>query len=211
MRNRRKRGMKQSGMDQPATWVSVARVLRPQGRRGEVLAEILTDFPERFASMTEAFSSKDDDAVPVRRELERSWLHRGRVVLKFAGIDSISAAEELRGITIVVPASNRVRLEAGAVYIDDLTGCELADGSRPGEPEIGSIQDVIRQENTADLLVVRNAGGREYLIPFAQDYDPRIDLEARRVVMNLPAGLLQIDAPPDEEELRSQQRPDNDA
>jgi 16S rRNA processing protein RimM len=198
-------------MVRPSSWVSVARVLRPQGRNGEVLAEILTDFPERFASMKEAFFSNDDDAAPSRLEVERSWLHRGRVVLKFAGVDSISAAEVLRGITIVVPASNRVPLEAGAAYIDDLTGCELADGSQPGEPTVGRIDDVIRQEKAADLLVVRNAGGREYLIPFALDYDPRVDLEARRIVMNLPAGLLEIDAPPNEEELRLQQSPDKDS
>lgn len=173
----------------------MAQLIRPQGRRGEVLAEILTDFPERFAGMREAFLERQEHPTPEPIILEQSWLHKGRVVLKFAGVDDISAAETLRGAELVIPAAERMPLDEDAAYIHDLTGCQLIDLAQPGQPSIGTIRDVIQQENTTDLLVVVGQDGVEHWIPFAKAYLLRIDLPGRRLEMNLPAGLLEINAP----------------
>ena len=193
----------------------MARLVRPQGRRGEILAEILTDFPQRFAEMREAFLHRpsldrpplhsQNNSVPTPVAIEQSWLHKGRVVLKFTGVDSISAAETLRGAELLIPAADRMPLDEDAAYIHDLTGCLLIDLARAGQPAVGIVRDVIQQEGTTDLLVVLSPDGEEHWIPFARSYLVRIDLPARRLEMNLPAGLLEVNAPLSEEERRERQ------
>lgn len=205
-------------MTDPTSWVSVARLVRPQGRHGEILAEILTDFPERFAQMREAFVTPDpvpgatlgrENRPPIPVIIERSWLHKGRVVLKFVGIDSISAAEALRGAQVVIPIEKRMSLDPDSVYIGDLVGCQLIDLSQPGHPAVGTVRDVIQQDSTTDLLVVVDPDGAEYWIPFAKAYLVRIDLPGRRLAMNLPAGLLEVNIPLSEEERRLQRMESN--
>lgn len=190
----------------PTSWVSVARLIRPQGRHGEVIAEILTDFPERFAQMQAGFLRRAPNRSPSPVVIERTWLHQGRVVLKFARIDSISDAETLRGAELVIPAAERLALEPDAAYIEDLIGCELIDASREGQPVVGVIQDILQQSKAADLLVVIGADGAEHWIPFAREYLVQMDLAGRRLILRLPAGLLEVNAPLDEEERRIQQR-----
>jgi 16S rRNA processing protein RimM len=185
--------------------VNVARLIRPQGRHGEILCEILTDFPERFAQMRDTFLSRGEHGIPTPITIEHSWLHKGRVVLKFAGIDSISAAETLRGTEVVIPAEERMPLDEDTAYIGDLIGCQLIDLSQPGQPAVGTVRDVIHQEQTADLLVVLGGDGTEHWIPFAQAYLVRVDLPGHTLKMNLPAGLLEVNAPLSEEERRIQQ------
>ncbi|MDR5728702.1 MAG: ribosome maturation factor RimM [Terriglobia bacterium] len=193
------------------SWVSVARVIRPQGRRGEVLAEVLTDFPERFAAMRNSFLQRRKSLPPEPILLEQSWLHKGKVVLKFAGVDSISAAEVLRGAEVVIPAAERVALDPDAVYVSDLIGCQLVDMHPADAPvperaqSVGTVREVIQQAESADLLVVAGADGHEYEIPFAKAYLLRIDLAERRLEMNLPPGLLEVNAPLNEEERRARQ------
>jgi len=191
-------------MSDPAQWVSVARIVRPQGRRGEVLAEILTDFPERFARMREAFLDRRNRLPPAAIPIENAWLHKGRVVLKFSGVDSISDAEALRGAELLIPAAERVPLDEDAAYIDDLAGCQLIDLAQPGHPSIGVVRDVIQQEDATDLLVVTAPDGTEHWIPFARAYFAALDIAARRLEMHLPAGLLEINAPLSDVERREQ-------
>ncbi len=186
-------------------WVSVARVLRPQGRRGEVLAEILTDFPERFTQMREAFLRRNNPLAPTPILIEGAWLHKGRVVLKLAKVDSISDAERLRGAEVVIPIEARMRLEEDAAYISELIGCELIDLNQPDRAVVGIVRDVIQQEMTADLLVVTGSDGTEHWIPFVKAYLERIDLPGRRLEMHLPAGLLEVNAPLSDEEQQAQQ------
>lgn len=183
----------------------MARLIRPQGRHGEILAEILTDFPERFEQLRDAFLTRDAATVPIPVVIERSWLHKGRVVLKLAQVDSISAAEAWRGAELVIPAAERVPLDADEAYIDDLTGCELVDRNLPGRPPVGIIQDVIQQNHTTDLLVVVGSDGVEHWIPFARAYQPKIDLAERRLEMDLPPGLLEVNAPLTGEERQARQ------
>lgn len=187
------------------TWVHVARLIRPQGRRGEVLAEILSDFPDRFAEVRNAFLWRSDNRPVTPILLENSWLHKGKVVLKFAEVDSIFAAEMLRGADLVISAPERKALEPDEIYISDLIGCECLDQAATGVSPartLGTIQDVIRQANTVDLLIVASPDGAEYDIPFAKAYVVNIDLAARRVEMKLPPGLLEVNAPLTEEERR---------
>src|SRR5271168_1985218 len=135
--------------EQPDDWVVVARIVRPQGRNGEALAELLTDFPERFAERKRLFLLSPKTS-PRAVELERHWLHQGRVVLKFAGVESINDVEKLRGLEVAVPRRERAPLEDGAVYLADLIGCVLVD-SRAGT-EVGRIGDVDRESSATPLL-----------------------------------------------------------
>jgi 16S rRNA processing protein RimM len=184
-----------------ADWAILARLVRPQGRRGEVFADLLTDFPERFAERKRLYLVTSETNPDVVREvtLERHWLHKGRVVLKFAGIDSINDAELLRGLMVAIPASERAPLSDGAFYIGDLIGCEVIDVSS-APVSVGKITDVDRE---VGLLMVQPDGGGEILIPFAQAYLADIDVDGKRIEMRLPEGLLDINAPISEEERRA--------
>ena len=179
-------------------FITIARVAKTQGRHGEVAAELHTDFPEKFAERKKLFALSADGE---RRELqlEEFWPHKSYVVLKFAGVDSITDAETLVGCEIQVPLEQRAELEAGA-YVSDLVGCEVFDRERP----VGAVKDVQFGAGQAPLLVVAQGGvsqaHQEILIPFAQEFIAEIDLEGKRVEMKLPAGMLELDAPLSEEE-----------
>lgn len=183
-----------------APWTILARLVRPQGRHGEVLADILTDFPERFAERRRLFLvSSETASEPVREvALENHWPHKGRVVLKFSGVESITDAEALRGLLVAIPASERAELAEGSVYIGDLIGCELVDLNRAGS--VGIVADFDRE---AGLLQVKAPGGEELLIPFAKEYLVTMDLAGKRIEMRLPEGLLDINAPMTDEERRA--------
>lgn len=197
----------------PRDLTLLATLVRPHGRRGELVADLLTDFPERFRDRKQLL------LVPPARlgkqarqaELENFWFLRSRVVLKFRGVDSINDAELLRGFGVAIPAVDRAPLEGGAVYISDLTGCRLFDLNQNGR-EIGEIVDVDRNLSSTELLVVRRSGapaeGDEVLIPFVRQYLASMDLPGRRVEMRLPPGLLEINAPMTEEEKRESREQD---
>ena len=175
-------------------------MVKPQGRQGEVAVEVLTDFPERFTQRRRLFAL---DARGARRELhlENFWPHKGRLALKFAGVDSISQAETLAGCELQIPLPERADLESGAAYVSDLVGCVVAAGGR----EIGSVAEVQFGAGEAPLLVVRQ-DKREYLIPLASEYLLRLDAAGKRIEMTLPEGMLELDAPLSEEEKERQKR-----
>ena len=177
----------------------MARVLKTQGRRGEVAVEVLSDAPQRFVEGLRLLALPKDGA---RRELqvETLWPHQGRLVLKFAGVDSISEAESLAGCELQVPQDQRAQLELGWTYVSDLVGCVVFDGAR----EIGRVDDVRFGAGEASLLIVK-AGSLEYEIPYAEAYLASIDLETKKIWMRLPEGLLEVNAPLSEEE-KGQQR-----
>ena len=204
-----------------AEFITVARVIKTQGRIGEVAATLLTDFPERFATRKRLFAqcdvkrdvkrdekrgAKSQPAAPAaagqRRELqlEEHWFHKGMVVFKFAGVDSITDAETLIGCEIQVPLSERAELAAGEIYVSDLVGCTVTDAGR----EIGQVRDVQFSGGEAPLLVVQ--GEKEYLVPFAAAYLESIDVERKRLSMKLPEGMLELDAPLTAEEKDRQHK-----
>jgi 16S rRNA processing protein RimM len=180
-----------------AQWVWLARIRRPQGRKGEVFADILTDFPEKFAERRRLWLLPEGASAAAPREVEllAHWLHKGGIVLHFAGIDSISTAETLAGLTVAIPLADRAPLAEDEVYIADLIGCSLYDVAKTDTPvRVGEIEEVDRTAGPVALLVVQGAGG-EILIPFAKSYLRTLDLAAKRVEMALPAGLTDLNSP----------------
>jgi 16S rRNA processing protein RimM len=181
----------------PETWVLIAHIVRPQGRRGEVLADIFTDFPEHFAQRKRLFlRSPGGGQVDAAREVkvESHWLHKGRVVLKFSQVDSMSEAEELRGFDVVIPREERMPLAGDAVYVSDLLGVRVIDVSRGGSTDAGEITDVEPEGAGPAMLVIRTPAGDELLIPFVRAYLRKVDLEGKRLEMDLPEGLLAVQA-----------------
>jgi 16S rRNA processing protein RimM len=173
-------------------WVALARIRRPQGRKGEVFADILTDFPEKFSDRRRLWLiAAEAGATPREVDLIHHWPHKGGIVLHFAGIDSISAAETLKGLTVAIPKSERAPLAEDEIYVADLIGCTLIDVAGSAPTEIGVIEDVDRNAGPTPLLVTNGARG-EVLIPFAKSYLRKIDLAAKKVEMALPEGLVDL-------------------
>ena len=197
-------------------WTVLAHLLRPQGRKGELLAELLTDFPDRFSDRARVFLAKPDFAGPEAEaraaEVVNHWLpvgkNHGRIVLHFNGIDSINDAEPLAGLDVLIPAGERVELEDDAEYISDLIDCVVYDRGQP----VGTVTGVDfpttadgtrRLEGAPPLLTVEGANGDEILIPYVQSFLVTLDVENRRIDMNLPEGLVDLNrssTPPDDDQ-----------
>jgi len=190
-------------------WAILAHILRPQGRKGEVLADLLTDFPERFDTHPRvflapvAFTGPESNARAI--EVVSFWLpvgrNQGRIVLHLNGIDSISAAEPLSDLDIIIPENERLELEDDTSYVSDLVGCTVYDLGSPGIPsEVGIVTDVQfpttadgrRLDDAAPLLAVETPGGDEVLIPFVKAFLISLDPASRRIEMALPTGLLDL-------------------
>jgi len=170
-------------------YLTIARILRPQGRRGEVAAEILTDFPERFQQLPRVFLEVPGQA-PKPVEVERGWPHKGRIILKFSGIDSIDSAARLRGLQVLVPWEERAKLPPDQYYTCELRGCRVIRECE--EKEIGTVTDV-EPTGGVDLLHVQRADGKgEVLIPLAQEICRRIDVASRTIVIDPPEELLEL-------------------
>jgi 16S rRNA processing protein RimM len=166
--------------------ITIARIARPQGVRGEVIAELLTDFPERFARPGTIRVVRPDGEMR-SLQLERGRLHQGRIVLKFAGYDRIEEAEELRAARVVIERRETAKLPENNWYEFELVDCVVITITGT---EIGR---VIRVENygAAPLLVV-SGEQREYLIPLALGICREIDPARKRIVIDPPEGLLEL-------------------
>ena len=202
-RNRSRLPAKGSGDGTPdpgGDFITLARVVKTQGRHGEVAAEVHSDVPDRFAEGMKLFAlGKTGDA---RRELEieNLWPHKGLLVLKFRGADSMSDAEALIGSELQLPRSDRAKLEQGWNYVSDLVGCTVFDR----RTEVGRIEDVQFGAGEAPLLIVTGNAGQKYDVPFAEAYLQSVDLERKQVRMELPEGMLEINAPMTAEEKQEQ-------
>ncbi len=184
-------------------WTWLALIRRPQGRKGEVFADILTDFPEKFSERRQLWLVAGDSpaktgvarpSLPAQVDLLAHWPHKGGIVLHFAGIDSISAAETLAGLAVAIPQEERAALAEGEAYVGDLIGCSLVDVAGSEPVTVGQIENVDLSAGPVAMLVVGGARG-EVLVPFAKSYLRRIDLEAKRVEMALPEGLVDLNSP----------------
>ena len=181
-------------------FITLARVVKTQGRHGEVAVELHTDIPGRLHAGMRVFGLGENGN---RRELKIDdvWPHKEWLVLKFAGVDSISDAEVLVGSELQVPLSERAELEPGTFYVSDLVGCVVLDRGR----EVGLVSDVRFGAGEAPLLVV-GSGKNELEIPYAQEFLVKTDLEHKRIEMNLPEGLLEVNAPLTAQEKKQQQK-----
>jgi 16S rRNA processing protein RimM len=172
-------------------FLAVARLVRPQGRRGEVLAELLTDGCERFRCLREVFLEEPGKAPrPVR--LENTWPHKGRLVMKLSGVDSIDGASQLRGRYVLIPAEERMTLPPHQYYLWELEGCRVVREGPGRQTEVGTVTRV-EPTGGVDLLHVATAEG-EVLIPLAQAICTRIDTESRTIVIDPPEDLLGLNA-----------------
>jgi len=205
-------------MTEDAEFVTIARVAKTQGRHGEVAATLLTDFPELFETRRKLFAlsgtggAKQSGTAELSRrklDLDEHWFHKGMVVLKFAGVDSISDAEMLVGSEIQIPRSERAALGSDEFYVSDLIGCTVTDSGREIGRVVGRVRDVQFGSGEAPLLVIEGgviSGKKEYLVPFAAAYIEKIALEQKRLEMKLPEGLLELDAPLNQEEKQRQHK-----
>jgi 16S rRNA processing protein RimM len=167
--------------------ISVARIVRPQGRRGEVIADLLTDFPERFAGLGDIRLRLSTGETSILK-LEGSWLHKGRIVLKFAGCDEIAQAEALRDALILVTRDQLVELPADTYYDFDLVDCEVITKDALSVGRVTGVQ----RYGAAPLLAVQDDEKREHLIPFTLNICVEIDVVRKRIVIDPPEGLLEL-------------------
>ena len=192
-------------------WILVARILKPRGNKGEVAAELLTDFPERLTRLREVFvGHAEGQNEPRRMALKSCWLsqnHRGQAVFHFEGVESISEAEKFRGLEVLLPFEQRVTLPVGQYFVADLIGCSVFED--PSAPPVmasspcslaeapsllGTVRDVQfpgEEFSGTPLLEVETSQG-EILIPLAVDICTKIDTAARRIDVLLPDGLRDL-------------------
>jgi 16S rRNA processing protein RimM len=170
----------------PDDLVVIARVARTRGLRGEVLADLYTDFPDRFEDLEKVIAIAPDGSSR-SLQIEEHWFHGPRIVFKFAGYDSIDTAKELAGLQLAVPASESVELPAGTFYEWELAGCRVEDLSGN---LIGQVREVLHTGGV-EVLVVAGLE-REVLIPMAQEICVEIDVEKKLVRVDPPEGLLEL-------------------
>lgn len=170
----------------PGARRTVARLVKSQGRRGEVAAQILTDFPDRLLELP-AVWLWDGRSEPESMRVEKAWLHKNGIVFKFAGVDSIEAARRLVGREVQVGESPA--LPAHTYFVSDLVGCRVVDLTSGAE--LGTVRELVETGGT-DLLAVRDSAGRELLIPLAQEFCRRIATGDKLIEVVLPEGLADL-------------------
>ena len=206
-------------MQSASQWIVLARILRPQGRKGEVLADLFTDFPGRFvrqprvwlapqgfADSPSAASTSTEPSPPLQlAEVASHWLplgkNAGRIVLRFAGFDSIELAETLAGKEVLVPLAERMTLDSDATYISDLIGCTVYDRDQPlgivASVDFPTTPDGARRlEDAAPLLAIASPNGEEILVPFVRAFLVALDPAAKSIRMALPEGLAELNLQP---------------
>ncbi len=166
--------------------VAIANIVRTRGLKGEVVADVLTDFPDRFDSL-DLVTAVRESGDRFELKIERFWFQNGRVILKFAGFDTVESGETLRNVEICVAESEAVELDKDEFFDWELTGCnvETIDGA-----EIGEVTELMRTGGT-ELLVVKGEV-KEYLIPFATAICVEVDIENKLIKVDPPDGLLEF-------------------
>ena len=187
-------GAEKRGQEGAEELVAVARVVKTRGLRGEVVADLLTDFPERFDGLERLIAVMPASAARRVLELEGHWFQGDRIVLKFAGYDTVEAAGELVGCELTVPEDECVELAEDEFYDWQLADCrvETIDGE-----EVGRVREVLHTGGSAPVLMVYggrgDAGGeREHLIPLAADICVEIDTRRKLIRVDAPEGLLEL-------------------
>ena len=175
--------MDQTGSDD---LVVIARAVRTHGLKGEIVAELLTDFPERFEKLDELILVSPSGQ---RRQiqLEDYWFQKDRVVLKLADYDDVDKAKELVGFNFAVPESERVPLGDDEFYDWELEGCKVMAGDK----NIGQVRSVMRTGAT-EILVIGDESGKERMVPLAESIVVKIDAAGKTIVVDPPDGLLDL-------------------
>jgi 16S rRNA processing protein RimM len=166
--------------------VIIARAVRPRGLKGEIVAELLTDFPERFEEIEQLVLVSPGGERTTGR-LEDYWFQNDRVILKLAGYDDVDTAKQLAGFEFAVPESERVPLPEDHYYDWELEGCTV----NIGDESIGQVSSVLKTGG-AEILVVTDQSGKERLIPLADSIVVAVDAEKKTIVVDPPEGLLDL-------------------
>lgn len=169
----------------PEGWLTLATVLKPRGNKGELLVDLLTPDIERLREVQTLTSFESASAAPRQFTVEVVWMHQDKAVVKLAGVDSISAADTLRGLDLCIPMSVRRRPNLGEVFFSDLIGCQLFDGQNL---LLGSVTDVYEEGSQVWLQLDTN----DALIPWVPAFFPVQDILNKRLVADLPEGLLEV-------------------
>lgn len=162
-------------------WVTIALLGKTRGNRGEITAIALSSKTERYGALRQVYLFGSGDC----REVEETWFHNGTLIFKFRGVDSISDAELLSGYEVRVPLAERAPLEAGEFFQSDLIGCEVVE--RDTGLRVGTVVDW-DDSGGSGLLVLED----DILIPFARSICVEIDPAAKRIAVELPPGLKDI-------------------
>ena len=168
--------------------IIVARAVRTRGLKGELVAELLTDFPQRFENVTN-FSGVSPGGERKELQLEDYWFQNERVILKFKDYDTVETANALVGFEIGVPESEQVELASGEFYEWQLAGCSVENTH--GDT-IGKVREVMRTGGVELLVVVEDDGPREHLIPMAGDIVVNVDIPGKKILIDPPEGLLEL-------------------
>lgn len=167
--------------------IVIARVVKARGIRGEVSCVVETDFPERFSSLKEARLWMADGTHRILN-VEDQWFHKDRIILKFEGYDTMTAARSLVGGRVVISEQDLKPLIDGEFFEHQLIGSDAV--SLEGQ-NLGQVTRLLRTGGT-DVLVLRSGDGRERLIPFADEICVSVDVNAKLITVDLPDGLLQL-------------------
>ena len=164
----------------------VGRVARAHGIRGHVIVNPETDFMEdRFRAGQVVLIGPADGARP--SEILESRIHQGRPIVRFAGIDTMNDAETLAGATLWLRERDLAPLPAGTFYRHDLVGCEVIDTHGA---KVGKVTGVEGSLDRSYLVVDEHT-----LIPLVGDICVAVDITARRVTINPPEGLIELNRP----------------
>lgn len=172
--------------DVQPSYIAIARIARTRGNRGEVLADFYTDFPDRFDALEEVWLEFADGRLQ-HMSLEDTWEHKGRIVLKFLGVDSISSAEGCVGSWVVVPVDQAVKLPDGTYFDHDLVGCLVQDtqGRR-----LGNVREILHIVGNNQLVV--RGENQEYLIPAVDSICVKISIKEKQILIDPPEGLMDL-------------------
>jgi len=162
-------------------WVTLASVIKPRGNRGEVIVINMTTGPQRFLDLKHVTLIGKTERPA---EIEDAWDHQGQLILKFKGVDSISEAEELKGLAVSIPESQRPVPGPDEFFIDDLVGCQVIDDNN--QTRYGSVVAFHEQMGASGLLEIEG----EVLIPLVKSICVKIDPAAREIRVRLPEGLI---------------------
>lgn len=164
-------------------FIAIALIVKARGIRGEVSAELLTDFPERFSSTTGVRV-----ALPGARYqevIEAARFHKGRVLLKFRGRERPEQVRELIGGEVQIPLEERMPLPEGAFYESDLLGLRVEQKGQ----NLGVVAELFRTGSEGVNLVIRDGDDGEMMVPLARAFIREVDLERGVIRVDLPPGL----------------------
>jgi 16S rRNA processing protein RimM len=166
--------------------IVVARAIRTRGLKGEIVAELLSDFPERFAQLSSVFAVGSGEKKSL--ELEDHWFQNDRIILKFAGYDDVEAAKSLIGFDFALPEGERMKLSENEYYDWELEGCSVVikDG-----PPLGIVSGVLRTGGV-ELLAIADESAREHLVPMVESFVLKIDISRKEILIDPPEGLLEL-------------------